>query len=173
VGWGFSLAGLNANFPAGAKVWDPAYKGAHQVCVVPLGGGKVLWLDPEAPMGYAGDKLSVQAVQNWAFVPADPLILASDELKPAFDLAGQISLFGTAYPAYIHSEADAYAWTIRALKAAGLLPAGAASTGDLAGRLSPLGTKYPVYVHSPAQALAWLGRATGTSNLDDWIRAHR
>lgn len=173
VGWGMSLAGMNSRFPAGARVWDAAYQGAHQVCVIPLGGGKLRWLDPEAPMGYAGDIINASEVLNWAILPSDPLILAADELASPFDLAGQISLLGTQYPSYVHSEADAFTWTIRALKGAGLLRSGVVISGNLAGRLSPLGTKYPSYVHSGAQALAWMSRAIGTVPLADWIRSHR
>lgn len=122
VGWGMSLAGMNSHFPVGARVWDAAYKGAHQVCIIPLGGGAVLWLDPEAPMGYAGDRISATAVLAWAILPADPLILAADELAPAtpsgpVDHAGTESAFGTRYPSYVHTDAQALAWVNRSIAA--------------------------------------------------------
>ena len=62
----YAVAGRTANFPAGHLIrrWDPAFAGFHAVCVIPQGNGQVLWLDPLAPMGFAGDTVSVTDVTN-------------------------------------------------------------------------------------------------------------
>lgn len=47
--------------------WQPSYTGGHAVCVVTLGGGKVLWLDPMATDQYSGDVTDVATVMKFAW----------------------------------------------------------------------------------------------------------
>lgn len=58
-GKAYAVAGQLANFPAGHPIrrHDPGFTGFHAVCVIPKGNGEVLWLDPLAPMNYAGDTI--------------------------------------------------------------------------------------------------------------------
>lgn len=58
-GAAYAVAGQLANFPAGHPIrrHDPGFTGFHAVCVIPKGNGEVLWLDPLAPMNYAGDTI--------------------------------------------------------------------------------------------------------------------
>lgn len=62
----FAVAGKLANFPAGHRLrrWAPTFSGFHAVTVVPLGGGAVTWLDPLAPMGYAGERATAAEVAD-------------------------------------------------------------------------------------------------------------
>lgn len=99
---------------------------------------------------------------------------------PTVDFAGTKTPFGTVYPDYVHTYADAVAWIARAL-ANGSKPISStnigptpvttapASTptsttkapmaGDFAGTKTPFGTVYPSYVHTYADAVAWISRA--------------
>lgn len=69
VGRAITLAGSNGNLPKGHALrrWDPGFTGGHSITVVTLGGGKVLWLDPEAPWKHSGDVVPIQIVLKWAW----------------------------------------------------------------------------------------------------------
>ena len=89
TGRAYALAGLNANMPAGVTNWDPGFTGAHAVCVIPQGGGRVLWLDPLAPDRFAGESATVDEVVSWAASlngdSHDPRYLALGELAHEVD----------------------------------------------------------------------------------------
>jgi hypothetical protein len=65
-GRAYAVAGKLSNFALGHAIrrWAPSFGGFHAVCVIPLGGGLVLWLDPMAPRGFAGDKVTVADVAD-------------------------------------------------------------------------------------------------------------
>ena len=65
-GAAYAVAGRTANFAAGHPIrrWDPVFSGFHAVCVIPLGGGLCLWLDPLAYTGYAGDTVTVSDITD-------------------------------------------------------------------------------------------------------------
>lgn len=69
AGIAMTVGGSNGRFPAGhfLRRWDPGFAGLHEVCVIPLGGGRSLWLDPLAPWRYAGDIVNNTTVLSWAF----------------------------------------------------------------------------------------------------------
>ena len=62
----YGIAGKLANYPAGhaRRRWAPTFEGFHAVAVVTLGGGKAIWLDPMAPMRFAGDTIDIIEVAN-------------------------------------------------------------------------------------------------------------
>jgi hypothetical protein len=64
----FVVQGRNGNLPRGHRLrrWDPTFTGAHCVTVIPTGDGTHLrWLDPLAPMGFAGDVTDWATVMKW------------------------------------------------------------------------------------------------------------
>jgi hypothetical protein len=63
-----SLAGSYAGFPKGHRLrrWDPAFIGGHRIAVAVRSDGSLLWLDPEAPMNYAGDVVTAAEVLVFA-----------------------------------------------------------------------------------------------------------
>jgi hypothetical protein len=67
-------------FPLNLRRWDPSFTDAHDVCIIPLGDGRVRWLDPLAPMGFAGDVIEVDTVLRYAFIPNDARWLQENEL---------------------------------------------------------------------------------------------
>jgi hypothetical protein len=68
-GYAFLLQGTMGSFPAGHKlrIWQPSFTGNHAVCVVTLGNGKVLWLDPLAPNRNAGTTATVHEAMTFAW----------------------------------------------------------------------------------------------------------
>ena len=64
AGLAITAEGVNARLPARLRHWDPAFAGTHQACFV-TGAGTVTILDPEAPMGYAGDPITAAEVLSW------------------------------------------------------------------------------------------------------------
>jgi len=63
----FVIQGRNGNLPARHPLrrWDD-FSGAHCVTVIPTGDGTHLrWLDPLAPMGFAGDVTDWATVMKW------------------------------------------------------------------------------------------------------------
>jgi hypothetical protein len=60
----YAVAGRLANYPAGhpRRRWDPTFAGFHAVAVQTLGDDVGRWLDPLAPMGFAGDSIDVDEV---------------------------------------------------------------------------------------------------------------
>lgn len=85
IGTALVLIGVNGRLPAGHTLrrWDPGFIGGHAVTVIPKGAGKVLWLDPEAPMGYAGDTTDTATVLRWANGRASTRVVREGE----FDMA--------------------------------------------------------------------------------------
>jgi hypothetical protein len=68
-GYAFALAGQLSNLPDGdyLRRHQPTYTGGHALCVITLGNGKVLWLDPLAPAKYAGDTTTVDKAMLFAW----------------------------------------------------------------------------------------------------------
>lgn len=113
--------------------WQLAGTFGHAVfvCDYRTADGSVLLMDPLGHGDYAGDRIPLEAL--WAFIwrsgsaddsvrvtaahsftvarPARPTVT----LPPA-DLAGALSAFGTRYPSYVHTAADALAWVNRNLR---------------------------------------------------------
>ena len=71
--------------PLDLRRWDPTFSRAHDVCVIPLGNGRVRWLDPLAPMGFAGDVIGVDTVLRYAYLPNDARWLKENELATAHE----------------------------------------------------------------------------------------
>lgn len=68
TGRAYVLQGTPANLPAGHTLrrHDPSFTGGHAVCVVPIGWGYSLWLDPLAPNKYAGELVTNTTIIKWA-----------------------------------------------------------------------------------------------------------
>jgi hypothetical protein len=64
-----SYKSLPINHPL--RKWQPSFEGGHAVCVIPLGAGRIRWLDPLAPMGYGGDETNVVTALTFAWIPSD------------------------------------------------------------------------------------------------------
>jgi hypothetical protein len=60
----YAVAGRLANYPAGhpRRRWDPTFAGFHAVAVQTFGNDLGRWLDPLAPMGFAGDSIDIDEV---------------------------------------------------------------------------------------------------------------
>ena len=88
VGKAYAVAGMYGalpRVPLDLRRWDPTFTLAHDVCVIPLGNGRVRWLDPLAPMGFGGDVIGVDTVLRYAFLPNDARWLKENELAPAHE----------------------------------------------------------------------------------------
>jgi len=83
-GQALAIAGSLGNLPNGHRLrrWQPDYTGGHAICVIAEGDGKVLWLDPLAPMGFEGDHPTVDNVLTFAWYPSDARVV------PKLGLAG-------------------------------------------------------------------------------------
>jgi hypothetical protein len=81
-GLAFAIEGTNANLATALRHWDPTFTGGHCVCVVTRGDGKVLWLDPEAPDGYAGDVVDIDTVIAFAYEPTWVRYTVLNEFAP-------------------------------------------------------------------------------------------
>lgn len=77
AGQALAIAGSLGHFPVGHRLrkWQPDYTGGHAVAVVTLGEGRCWWGDPLAPMGDAGDEVTVDAVATFAWYPSDARII--------------------------------------------------------------------------------------------------
>lgn len=77
------LPGSYAKFPAGHRLrrWQRSYVLGHIVAAVALGGGRLHWLDPLAPMGYAGEPASVDEAMLFAWTPSDAHFAGVRELE--------------------------------------------------------------------------------------------
>jgi len=60
-----AVAGLNARLVARLRHWQPAYADGHAAAIMTLGPAGLLWLDPMAPMGYAGEPISAAELLTW------------------------------------------------------------------------------------------------------------
>ena len=103
VGTALVLIGVNGRLAAGHTLrrWDPDFIGGHAVTVIPKGAGKVLWLDPEAPMGYAGDITDTATVLRWASGRASARVVREGEYEetamlPIYDAAPRDQLVDLA-----------------------------------------------------------------------------
>jgi hypothetical protein len=87
-GRAYAVAGMYGRLPSILRRHDPGFTGAHDVCVIPLGNGRVQLLDPLAPFGYAGEPVAVDTILAYAFIPNDARWLAAGELEdPMLDPA--------------------------------------------------------------------------------------
>jgi hypothetical protein len=58
--------GVNARLPARLRKWDPAFAGDHMATVITRAPGvEPTFLDPEAPMRYAGDPITYAELLAW------------------------------------------------------------------------------------------------------------
>lgn len=76
TGIGVVLNGDNSKLPTGLHRWDPLYMGLHTVFVIPWGDGSCQWYDPEATMGYAGERVANEVIIKWALGGADNVRVA-------------------------------------------------------------------------------------------------
>jgi hypothetical protein len=83
VGKAYAIAGKYDRLPAFLRRHDPSFAGSHDVCVIPLGNGRVRWLDPMAEMGFAGDDVEIDTVLRYAHIPNDARWLRENELAGA------------------------------------------------------------------------------------------
>ena len=81
----YAIAGRADRLPPHLRRHDPTFSAAHDVCVIPLGAGRVRWLDPLAPMGFEGDVVAVDTVLRYANLPNDARWLRENELAPHED----------------------------------------------------------------------------------------
>jgi len=84
TGIAFVIQGSYGNLPAGhpQRRWDPHFTGPHALTVIPGGPGLNLWLDPEAPMHFAGDHVTDAVVQAFAKGSGQMIVLAKDVFAP-------------------------------------------------------------------------------------------
>ena len=77
------LPGSYARFPAGHRLrrWQRSYIGGHMVDAIAMGGGRIHWLDPLAPMGYAGEPATVDDAMRFAWTPSDAHFAIPGELE--------------------------------------------------------------------------------------------
>lgn len=113
--------------------WQPAGTFGHAVfvCDYRPDAGDLLLMDPLGHGDYRGDRISIEAL--WSFIWrsgsadatvrvtaahgfAKPRPLRPDEPVVPRDLAGTPSAFGTPYPGYVHTAADALAWVNRNIR---------------------------------------------------------
>jgi hypothetical protein len=131
-GRAYAVAGWYGRLPTHLRRWDPSFTKGHDVCCIPLGGGRVQWLDPLAPFGYAGEPVSVDTILAYAFIPNDARWLAAGELEdPMLDPARHKALA----VADVAAGGDVYADPDRRTK---LIPGwgGQAAVGIAAGALA-------------------------------------
>jgi hypothetical protein len=64
-GLAIAIGGVNARLATRLRHWDPTFAGNHAATVITLAPAGLLWLDPEAPMGYPGDPISAAEVTTW------------------------------------------------------------------------------------------------------------
>lgn len=81
-GLAIAVAGVNAHLPARLRRWDPSYVGGHAATVITQAPAGLLWLDPEAPMSYAGEPISTAELMAW-WNKAAVRFLALEELAMA------------------------------------------------------------------------------------------
>lgn len=88
-GRAYLLAGSLGHYPADDPLrrWQPKYEGGHAVCVLPVAGGQVHWLDPLAPNQYAGDLISATKAAQFAWQNWEGRYLALGELATVADTA--------------------------------------------------------------------------------------
>ena len=86
VGTGIILFGRNGNLPAGDswRRWDPTFDGIHSVSIFPLGNGYSQVLDPEAWMGFPGDKVPNSKILKWASGVGDWMWARENEFQRKF-----------------------------------------------------------------------------------------
>jgi hypothetical protein len=63
--------------------WQKTYPGPHQVTVVTLPNKQARWLDPLAPMRFAGDTIPASLAARFAWQNYTALYLGIDELAPS------------------------------------------------------------------------------------------
>jgi hypothetical protein len=78
AGNAYAIAGQYDRLPPSLRL--TTFDGNHDVCVIPLGGGMVRWLDPMAEMGFAGEDIDVDTVLRYANIPNDARWLKENEL---------------------------------------------------------------------------------------------
>lgn len=83
VGRAYAIAGKYIDLPPNLRRHDPTFTKDHDVCVIPVGTGRVRWLDPLAPMGFGGDVIEIDTVIRYANKPNDARWLNEDELAGA------------------------------------------------------------------------------------------
>lgn len=128
------LAGHRTTTGLAINRWQPGGDFGHAVTVCDYRpeDQTLLWLDPLARGStYTGDRIKIDAL--WAFIyrsgSADANVrvaaahgFAGTRPAPpkdvATDWAGKITAFGTKYPTYVHSDADALAWVNRNIRRA-------------------------------------------------------
>jgi hypothetical protein len=76
------VQGDNSKLPQRLKHWDPNFNGGHAGTIQVLGKYLLLWLDPEAPMGYPGDFITKAEVLRWAWGPKYARWAKWGELRP-------------------------------------------------------------------------------------------
>jgi hypothetical protein len=57
-GHGAILSVIAAKLPSRLRRWDPRFTGGHRVTIFTNARGHVVYLDPLAPQGYAGDEVT-------------------------------------------------------------------------------------------------------------------
>ena len=86
VGNALAIAGRLSHFPPGhfLRRWQPSFSGGHAIAVVNDGQPKLLWLDPLAPDGHPGDRVSISDVLTFAWYPNDARVARKEEHGPMY-----------------------------------------------------------------------------------------
>lgn len=66
-GHAFVVQGFYRDLPDHLRRWQPSFTSGHAVCVITLGGGKQLLLDPLATANYQGDVTDTDTVLKFAW----------------------------------------------------------------------------------------------------------
>lgn len=98
AGNAFVLAGNYKRFPAGhaRRRWQPNYFLGHALCVVTLGGGKILWLDPLADAGHPGDITTISDALLFAWTQWVTMEVKAGEFAPKEAKMDQLPYFKPA-----------------------------------------------------------------------------
>ena len=98
-GIGLVVQGKMGNLAAGGSLrrWDPGYTGGHAVFVFRTSAATYRWLDPLAPMKFAGDNVSKTQIIRFAEGLGGSMTFKSEEFAPIV----------VAPPTYTQAQMDA------------------------------------------------------------------
>lgn len=93
VGTALTLSGENGRLSVNNRLrrWDRSFTGSHAVCVIPVGGGQSLWLDPEATNRFAGDTVQNTTILQWAYGGSSNMRFVRKDEFMVVDLQKQVA----------------------------------------------------------------------------------
>lgn len=157
-GRAYAIAGRTANFPAGHTLrrWDPTFSGTHAVAYIPDGLGVGQWLDPLAPMGYAGQNVTVSQVVDTfctGVFPNDARFLTLGDAMPKIDL---ISYPDGPHTCNIPAGGTVQGWSDTALVKTQTFPTGSSFPADCQVKITSPQPPTGIFYHCTAGTFAGL-----------------